>query len=158
MRLYLVRHGEYILNDPDKTGELSPKGIADVTKIAEFIQPLQLNAATILHSGKPRAKQTAEILAQKGFATAEPPKMQAGLNPEDAVAEIISEIIHWGDDVVLVGHLPFMGRFLSKLIVNDETKEIVTFQAGTIVCVEGDPVSIWSIRWMLSPSLFESVE
>ena len=152
MKIYLVRHGEYVLNDMQTAGALSENGIAQITKLAEFIHPLDLHVSNILHSNKTRAIQTAEILA-KAFRSDEPPQVFSGLNPEDQVDPVIDDVRNWGSDVALVGHLPFMSRFLSRLIVDEETKEIVTFHTGTIVCVEGDPISNWSIKWVLTPSL-----
>lgn len=153
MKIYLVRHGEYVLNDMQKGGALSEAGVAQITKLANFIHPLKLQVSNILHSGKTRAEQTAEILS-KGFVSAEPPQVFSGLNPEDQVDPVIIDARNWGSDVVLVGHLPFMSRFLSRLLINDEAIEIVTLHTGTMVCVEGDPVSNWNIKWVITPSLF----
>ncbi len=152
MKIYLVRHGEYLLNDMQKAGELSENGIAEIKSLVALLKPLKLPVSNILHSGKTRAEQTARLL-EEAFISDEPPQKFCGINPEDIVESVINDVRNWGSDVVLVGHLPFMSRFVSKLLTNDETKEIVIFHTGTMVCLEGDAVSSWAINWVLTPSL-----
>jgi phosphohistidine phosphatase len=68
MAIYLVRHGEAKNKKEDLSMSLSEKGISDSEKISKQVsrilalQGLSINR--IFHSGKLRAKQTAEILAK----------------------------------------------------------------------------------------------
>ncbi len=65
MRIYLVQHGEAVAKDVDPERPLSEQGHNDVEKIATFLGNTQLGMERILHSGKLRAEQTAEIFADK---------------------------------------------------------------------------------------------
>ena len=44
---------------------LSESGREDVQRVAEYVEKLDIKANIIFHSGKLRAKQTAEIVAEK---------------------------------------------------------------------------------------------
>ena len=63
MRVYLVQHGESRPEEEDPQRSLTDEGVRNVEKIARFLRPLGLKLETIWHSGKPRAQQTAELLA-----------------------------------------------------------------------------------------------
>jgi phosphohistidine phosphatase len=64
MRLYLVQHGEAKPEEEDPAHHLTERGFADLQKVADLLRPLKLAVLAIWHSGKPRAVQTAQILAQ----------------------------------------------------------------------------------------------
>lgn len=65
MRLYLVQHGEAKKEEEDPLRPLSERGREDVQRVAKYVEKLDIKASIIFHSGKLRAKQTAEILAEK---------------------------------------------------------------------------------------------
>src|SRR5688500_15377531 len=109
MKLYLARHGDYALDTMTGQDKLTEKGVLDIEKLAAFLRPLKLPLSQILHSSKLRAKQTAEILTQ-GFHCEELPQPHAGLNPEDDVTVLAESLIYEDKDILLVGHLPFMGK------------------------------------------------
>ena len=62
MRLYLVQHGDAVPKDVDSDRPLSDGGRADIERLTEWLSIHNAQIAQILHSGKTRAKQTAEIL------------------------------------------------------------------------------------------------
>jgi phosphohistidine phosphatase len=57
-------------------------------------------------------------------------------------------------DTLVVGHLPFMARLVSHLVVEDEDKPLTAWQPGSIVCLERADHTHWQINWMLRPELF----
>ena len=61
--LYLVQHGEAVPDDVDPARPLSQAGKKDVERLAEFLARRKLAVSRILHSGKLRAQQTAELIA-----------------------------------------------------------------------------------------------
>ena len=63
MFLYLVQHGEALTKEADPDRPLSEAGRANVEHLAGFLAGRSLRVARVLHSGKTRARQTAEILA-----------------------------------------------------------------------------------------------
>lgn len=152
MRVYLVRHGESLEKSVNGERPLSEKGKKDIEKMASEISGCPISVDKIFHSGILRAKQTAEILGKhNGFNFQGEIKFKQGLEPNDPVDTIAYELNQENQDTVLVGHLPFMSKLVSKLIVQDENKPIVSYQPGSIVCLERTREGIWVIVWMLPP-------
>jgi phosphohistidine phosphatase len=104
-----------------------------------------------------RAQQTAEILARH-LGASENVRAHEGLEPDDAVAPIaewLFRLTKQDNTLALVGHLPFLERLASMLLVGDSQAQVVTFQPGTLVkltpTLDG---ARFSVGWMLSPSVF----
>ena len=106
----------------------------------------------VAHSGKLRAQQTAELLAT-ALAAGRVPEVIAGLSPNDPVEPMVRRIADWTSDVMLVGHLPFMGKLVARLVAGDEGKPVAAFVPGTVVCLEQDEAGRWVISWMVRPEL-----
>jgi phosphohistidine phosphatase len=155
MKLYVMRHGEYAVDDENKHGALSAKGEADIKALVAFLKPLNLSITRIIHSGKVRAEQTARLISQ-AFESAEEPIMQVGLNPNDDIDPLIEEVNHAENDQLIVGHLPFLDRFTAQLITGDSNKSVVIFHPGTIVCLEQIYATQWATEWVISPKLISS--
>ncbi|MHC4639005.1 MAG: phosphohistidine phosphatase SixA, partial [Planctomycetota bacterium] len=105
MKVYLVRHGAAVSSEANPQRPLSEQGRAGVEKVATFIKPLDLSVEHAWHSGKLRAAQTAEILAE----TVEVEKdclAREGLRPNDDVSTIADELEAYDTDLMIVGHLP----------------------------------------------------
>lgn len=152
MSLFLVQHGKSLPKDVDPEKGLSEEGITEVRRIAEVAKSYNVYVLRINHSGKTRARQTAEI-----FASALKPKdgMQekSGLNPLDDVTTLAKTINHQ-DNLMLVGHLPFMERLTSHLIIGSSEKPVFKFQNGGIVCLDIEPdTQSWVIKWALMPNI-----
>ncbi len=64
MALYLVQHGKSLPKEIDSEQGLTDEGIADVERIAGVAKSYGIVVSSIQHSGKKRARQTAEILPQ----------------------------------------------------------------------------------------------
>lgn len=152
MKLYLVQHGEAKPEEADPQRGLTDKGRRDVGKVAAFIKPLSLSVKTVWQSGKTRATQTAEILAP-ALAGSPQVTQHAGIAPMDPVGPIAAEIAEIADDLMVVGHLPFMGKLTSLLAAGSEDADVVAFQQGGLVCLERDDKGAWRIRWMVAPDL-----
>jgi phosphohistidine phosphatase len=151
MKLYLVQHGKAATKETDPTRPLTEEGRSDVRKVAEFIKPLSLCADCLWHSDKARAAQTAEILASVVKAKKGTLQRQ-GLAPNDDVSALKNEISSAEDDIMIVGHLPFLGKLASLLVAGRETAEVVEFKQGGIVCLERRDEK-WRINWMITPEL-----
>jgi phosphohistidine phosphatase len=152
MALYLVQHGKSLPKDQDPDQGLSREGIGDVERIAGVARGYGVRVAAIRHSGKKRALQTAEIFStalnpEKGVETMD------GIKPLDDVTAVAATL-RSDDNVMLVGHLPFMERLTSYLTTGAADKLIFKFQNGGIVCLEQDPESkSWYIKWTLMPRI-----
>ena len=152
MALYLVQHGKSLPRDVDPEKGLSQEGISEVHRIAEVAAEYGCKIGKISHSGKKRAKQTAKIFASY-------------LKPENGVIEIkgidplddvtgLGETLSAGDNLMLVGHLPFMQRLASHLIIGSSEPPVIQFQNGGIVCLDQQPdLQNWIIKWTLMPNI-----
>jgi phosphohistidine phosphatase len=152
MRLYLVQHGEAQPEAVSAERELTLQGRLDVERLADFLGGHGVRAARIYHSGKTRARQTAEVLAAR-IAPATAPGVLEGINPNDPVAPLAEKARGWIEDTVLAGHLPFVGRMATLLVTGREEPAVVAFLPGSAVCVERDVAGRWAIVWMIRPEL-----
>jgi phosphohistidine phosphatase len=147
----LVQHGEAKPETKDPQRPLTDRGHEEVRRVARYAAAVGVRVAEIRHSGKLRARQTAEILAEH----LKPPKgvhVMEGLEPNADPGKTRADLEQAGDGVMLVGHLPHLARLASSLLVGDPGREIVRFRNGAIVCLvraEGG----WLVRWILTPEL-----
>ena len=129
-------------------------GNSAVASTATFLSNAGVNVDRILHSGKSRAKQTAEILA-KSVSESGLIEAISGINPNDAVDEFIPSIEHINTPTMIVGHLPFMAKLVSQLLLGQDEKAIVEYQPGSVVCLGKDDNNDWVIHWMIRPALLK---
>jgi phosphohistidine phosphatase len=152
MRLYLVQHGDAILEQVDPERPLSAEGRRDVETVARLLANAGTRAVRVAHSGKLRAQQTAELLAT-ALAPRTVPEIMTGLNPNDPVEPVARRVAAWTSDTILVGHLPFMGKLAARLVAGDERRPVAAFVPGTVVCLEQAEAGYWFIAWMVRPEL-----
>ncbi len=150
MALFLVQHGKSLSKDIDPEQDLSKEGILEVERIANTAKRNGIRVSRIEHSEKKRAQRTAEI-----FASALNPRdgvqERSGLKPLDDVTAIADQISS-KDNLMLVGHLPFMERLTSYLITGSTDKPVFKFQNGGILCMDQDvDTHTWFIKWALMP-------
>ncbi|MCP5368378.1 MAG: phosphohistidine phosphatase SixA [Hyphomicrobiales bacterium] len=154
MKLYLVQHGEATTVEEDSERPLTAQGRADVEKVARFMAAAGVHADRVFHSGILRAQQTAEILAKAVCPENEPTEAPMSIAPKDQPGALADEANHWGDDVMVVGHLPFMARAASLLAAGSPGVKAVAFRPGTVVCLER-PEDSWAVAWMVRPELLK---
>ena len=152
MALYLVQHGQSLAKDVDPDQGLSEEGIAVTKRIAGVAKDYHVNVGLIQHSVKTRARKTAEIFA----SALNPPRGTAeveGLKPMDDVA-VFAASIESDENIMLVGHLPFMERMASYLVTGSADNPVLRFQNSGIVCLNKDPdTGSWVIVWTLMPKI-----
>ena len=152
MAVYLVQHGISLSKDVDPEKGLSKEGITDVERIAGVAKNYQIPVSRIEHSGKQRARQTAEIFAC-ALTPGRTPEAQDGLNPLDDVTAIADRLYSM-ENLMLVGHLPFMERLTAYLVTRSMERIVFRFQNGGILCLDHDPgASTWYIKWTLMPHI-----
>ena len=152
MALFLVQHGKSLPKDKDPNKGLSEAGIHETERIAQVAKGYGVHVSSIAHSGKTRARQTADI-----FASALKPEggLQeiSGLNPLDDVTAV-ADAIDSTEDRMLVGHLPFMERLTAYLITGSIERPVFKFQNSGIVCLDKAPdIGSWVIKWALMPQI-----
>jgi phosphohistidine phosphatase len=152
MALFLVQHGKSLPKDVDPDQGVSEEGVSETERIANVAKDYDVTVKIIQHSVKSRARSTAEI-----FASALNPEggiqEVIGLKPMDDVAAFAKRITP-DENLMLVGHLPFMERLTSHLITGASEKPVLKFQNSGIVCLDKDPDSqSWFIKWTLMPHI-----
>ena len=154
MAIYLVQHGKNLPKDADTQKGLSKEGKKEVKDVALAARRMGVKLSTIKHSGKKRALQTAEIF--ESFLKPRNGVLEtSGLGPLDDVSSV-AENIDPQENVMFVGHLPFMEKLVSHLITGSVEKPVLKFQNGGMVCLEKNPESgAWVIKCMLTPDIFK---
>lgn len=152
MKVYLVRHGEAVSSGVDPKRPLSEQGRAEIKKVATFIKPFGIIVEYIWHSGKLRAAQTAEIIAELVTVTKDC-SAHEGLGPNDNVTIIAEELKTYNTNLMIVGHLPFMAYLISLLLTGKETANVAALDTGSITCLNRNDPLMWQIEWMISPLL-----
>jgi len=152
MKLYLVQHGEAAAKDIDPERPLTEQGKADVANVAAFLKQSGIQVDRVIHSGKLRARQTAELLAS-AIAPKLKPETSGLINPNDNPAAFDWQSESWNKDCLIVGHLPFMARFVSHLVAGNPESNTAAFTPGSVVCLERIDDEHWQINWMIRPEL-----
>ena len=152
MRIYLMQHGKPVSKEENPDKPLSEQGKSDVEKTAHFLKRCHVTIDEIFHSGKTRARQTAEIVIST-LNPSEKPKEKSGLSPMDDVQEIAHEINKRDKALFIAGHLPHLGKLVSLLVAGSESFPVVRFQQGGVVCLEKVEETGWIISWMLVPAM-----
>lgn len=152
MRVYLARHGKAKSPMEDPARGLTPQGTSDVEKLARFLANPGPAVSTVLHSGKSRARETADILVAS-FSTDATPRPVAELQPE-ADPEVMAHFLNASaDDVLAVGHLPHLEILVSLLLTGGRDQPPVRFSPGTMVCLEKGNAKRWTLVWVVTPDL-----
>ena len=153
MNLYLIQHARAVSKEEDPDRPLSGQGRIDIDKVARFVaRNGDILVRQINHSGKTRARQTAEILAQALDPT-EGISDIPDLAPLDDPSVWVSYLADTTRNLMLVGHLPHLGRLAALLVCQDDSKQVVDFQMGSMVCLGRDDAGNWSFRWIITPDM-----
>lgn len=148
MPIYFVQHGLALPEEVDPSRPLSADGRKEVECISAHLRRVGVAVRKVCHSGKTRAKETAQILSEQigdGSTYA-----VSGMSPNDNVIEFATGLKE--DNTMYVGHLPHLRKLVSYLIAGDEDAGVVKFVNGGVVCVRKDSTGN-HIEWYLKPSL-----
>jgi phosphohistidine phosphatase len=151
MKLYLMRHGEALSSQEDPERGLSDNGKLKITLLAEHLKQKGLMFKHIYHSEKLRAKQTAEMVA-KIVSPEVQIKLLQNILPTDDPILIFDEINSWTEDSLVATHLPFIPNLISLLTGQDAFLTSISFETGTVVCLDKKSDTRWKINWTTSPS------
>jgi phosphohistidine phosphatase len=149
MKLYLVQHGLAKSKELDPERALTDKGITDTEKSVQWLVKADEQVEKIIHSGKKRAEQTAQIFAS--FLNPSQGLIKSpGLNPDDDVQIIADQLADQPESLMIVGHLPYLSKLASFLLTGDISIPIVNFKNSGVVCLlkQNDR---WSLYWAIIP-------
>ena len=147
MLLYLVHHGDALGPEVDPRRPLSAAGKAEVERLAAEAAALGAKPDVVWHSGKLRAKQTAEAFWRACNALAEFSATR-DLQPDDPPQWLRDRLRVESRDILVAGHYPYLPRLLALLITGGEAG--VTFPQHGVVALETvDGGETWKERWRL---------
>ena len=156
MAVLLVQHGKSLRKEIDPEQGLSDEGRIEVERIANVARDYRVKVSSIKHSGKKRARQSAEIFSM----ALNPPGgvvETSGLDPLDDVVAF-ARTIEQEQNIMIVGHLPFLELLTSYLITGSMDYSVFRFQNGGIVCLEYDAdTHSWILQWTLMPNIGQTM-
>jgi phosphohistidine phosphatase len=164
MKLFLLRHAEAEgLGAPgcarDSERPLTPDGEKTMKRVAKGMQQLELAFDLILTSPYLRARQTAEIAAAV-LQARNKIKLSDCLAGAGDPADLISELSqHYRslDDILVVGHEPYLSRLISKLTTGGTDLSLYLKKAGlakiTIEWLQNSRCA--TLNWLLTPHQLE---
>jgi phosphohistidine phosphatase len=152
MFLYLVQHAEAKREAEDPERDLTKKGRLDIESVAHHMKRLNVQVRQIFHSGKTRAQSTANILAWH-LKPAAGVSEASGLAPLDDPEIWSGRIAPMDEDILLVGHLPHLGKLAAILMTGDKEKNVINFQMGAALRLKRMAADQWAVDWMVLPEL-----
>src|SRR5262249_56044809 len=112
--LFLVHHGEAVGPDVDPQRPLSSRGREQVERLAAQAAARGARPAVVWHSGKLRARQTAEAYWRACNALADFSATR-DLQPDDPPEWMRDRLRGETRDILVASHFPLVGRLLSLL-------------------------------------------
>jgi len=154
MLLYLVRHGEAKRKEEDPLCPLSANGVKEIDKIAAYAAGKGVKVNRIFHSGKLRAEQTAQILSRH-LQPEKPISNTDALAPMDDPRIWFNRISGMEEDIMLVGHLPYMSIFSDLFLSGGKGRNQLDFSTGGTVCLNSGSNRKWKLEWRVNPGDIE---
>jgi phosphohistidine phosphatase len=163
MNLYILRHGIAVehgaagyKNDDERP--LTGKGERRMWAIADAIKEMEISFDSIFSSPLVRARQTAEIVAES-LKCKKRLELTDTLSPQHSAKPLIEHLQDQRavDDILLVGHEPFLSQFISLLISgNPETS--VLLKKGGFCKLSTEHLKhgkCATLEWLLTPKQME---
>ena len=149
MTLFLVHHGDAVGPDVDPRRPLSDIGRAAVALLADQAARRGAKPSVVWHSGKLRARQTAQEYWRACNALAEFGATR-DLQPEDQPVWMLDRLLGEARDIMLVGHYPHMPALHSLLVTGGIGSAQASFPQHGIVALESsDGGETWRESWKL---------
>ena len=130
MFLYLVQHAEAKGKEEDPARDLTEKGRQDVERVARYLKGLEVQVNPV-----------AGVSEAPGLAPLDDPGIWA------------ERLQNLDEDIMLVGHLPHLGRLAALLLSGDQERSVVNFQMGGVVRLGRLDAGQWAIDWMVVPAM-----
>ena len=144
--LYLVHHGIAVGPDVDARRPLSAEGKADVERLAAQAAARGAKPAVVWHSGKLRAKQTAEAFWRSCNALAEFSATR-DLQPDDPAQWFRDRLRGETRDILIAGHFTHLPRLLALLVPGQAGANFPI--NGVIAFTSEDEGGTWREIWRL---------
>ena len=167
MNLFILRHGIAVERDPvsfpdDSRRPLTLKGEDRLKTICEAMKAMELSFDHLLSSPYRRASQTAEIVAE-ALSLKKVLEFRDELTPEGdpkALIKCLSKLEPTPENVMLVGHEPYLSSFISQLI-SGEAAAAIDLKKGGLAKLEVESQLRFGpcakLAWLLTPKQLVSM-
>jgi len=164
MILYLVRHAIAVEHGTPGVAEddrpLTAKGIEKMTEAAAGLRALVISPELIISSPLPRAKETAEILAE-AFGGEVPLTFSSSLAPGGSREGVYREIgsNRKCESLMLIGHQPSLGEIAGEIAWGSPEHYIELKKGGTCALdiQEMSSAPRGTLLWLLTPSILRKL-
>ena len=143
-----MQHGKSYTKDINPDRPLTQEGREETISEANQIKSKDVKISKIIHSNKIRAIETANIFSEI-IGPGIPTFFSENLNPNDDVT-VLAEQLNTSDNLMIVGHLPFLSKLASFLLTGTIDKPIIAFKNSGVVCLEFENNN-WVIQWIVVP-------
>ena len=145
--LVLVHHGDAVGPDVDPMRPLSSAGRAATERLAAAAAQRGVKPDVIWHSGKLRARQTAELFwkACNPFASL---SAERGLRPDDPPRRVRDRLTGETRSIVIAGHMPNLTGLLASLLGEHHESTPIALPQHGCVALEADG-DRWKEVWRL---------
>lgn len=159
-KLYVMRHGIAVEHGssgyPDDARPLTPEGEARVEQIARGLKRLKVGLDRIVASPLPRARRTAEIVAEvfgRGNALETCDALRAGVG-----ARAIHDWLKTREDhrLMIVGHNPDFTDLVGLLMGLREDQIHFELKKGGIAAFRVSEKRSHELKWLATPGLLRS--
>jgi phosphohistidine phosphatase len=145
--IVLVHHGDAVPAHIDATRPLSTTGRQTAERLAREAASRGVRPDVIWHSGKLRARQTADVFRQACNPLA-PCSAVRGLRPGDPAAWMYEQLRGDPRHIMVVGHMPHLPLLLSMLTAQPPGTPTAHFPLNGVVALEAES-SGWREIWRL---------
>ncbi len=160
MNIYILRHGIAVDRgdrgyDKDSERPLTPEGERKLQLIGEAMEKLELRFDLILTSPYVRARQTAEAVAEV-LGARKKIELSDALTPGGStqqLVELLNRLRPPPEDVLLVGHEPYLSGLVSLLLAGREGFPVV-LKKGGLCKLTTDSLKhgrCAALEWLLTP-------
>jgi len=158
MNLFIFRHG--LALEPGTAGyddaarPLTSEGKSKLKSIAAAMLKLELSFDLILSSPYTRARQTAEIVAER-LKPSDKLEFSRLLEPQGSFADLVSLIRKRAsaDNILLVGHEPYLSELISLLVFGQNQSVVVMKKAGlaklAVTTLKAGRCAL--LEWLMTP-------
>ena len=155
VRLFLVHHGEAVDPGIDARRPLTEQGCDEVARLAQAASGKGAHPDIVWHSGKLRARQTAEAFwrACNPLATFSATR---DLQPDDPPGWMRDRVLGETRDILIAGHFPHLPRLLA-LLLGSRPDEIGLADGpgsfplhGVVALATEDDGATWEELWRLT--------
>ncbi|HKP45974.1 MAG TPA: phosphohistidine phosphatase SixA [Pyrinomonadaceae bacterium] len=150
MKLYFLRHGEADWPNwtkPDDERPLTKHGKDEMKKVAAFLEKLKVSLDQIITSPLPRAKQTAEIVANRlDLKLREDDKLAPGFH-----TALLKQLFkkYPGENIMIVGHEPSFTDTIGEL-----TGATLKLSKAGLALLDVDPADMRGrLLWLWPPKI-----